>query len=67
MKSISELKEETFKEYKKLTTAERLAKASWNEPYFNIKPTDKYGILYGSQCRIWIDRSGNIFKNKPSK
>jgi len=66
-KTQTELKRETMAYFETMTPAERLSRACWNEPYFNIKPTDKYGNLFGNASRIWIDRAGNIYANKPKK
>lgn len=63
--TITKLKQEAYEHFIKLSPEERLLKACWNEPYFNLKPSDKYGILFWTGCRIWIDHNGKIYKNKP--
>lgn len=67
MRTVSQCKQSAFEYYSNLTPADRLADAIWNDPYYNLKPGGKYGNLFMCSARIWIDRAGNIYQNKPSK
>jgi len=60
---ITRLKAEAMEHFSKMTPVERLAEAEFDCQY--QRTTDKIGNLYYGGVRIWINREGKIWANRP--
>ncbi len=64
MSDVVRLKQEAIEHFSKLTPQERLSQAEFDCTY--LRTTDKIGNLYYGGVRIWINRDGTIWANRPS-
>jgi len=62
-KSLVAMKRQAIEHFNAMSPEERLTYAEFNCEY--ERTTDKIGNLYYGQVRIWIDRQGNIYANRP--
>jgi len=61
--NITQLKQQAIDHFNRMSIPERLNCAEFGD--IRQGQTDQLGNLYYGIVNIWINRSGNIFKNKP--
>ena len=63
MSDVVNLKAEAIEHFNKMPVNERLDQAEFNCEY--QRTTDRIGNLYYGGVRIWINREGRIWANRP--
>ena len=64
MHDVVNIKAQAVEHFNKMPPVERLSEAEFDCEY--LRTTDKIGNLYYSGVRIWINRDGRIWANRPS-